>query len=106
MCGSCRNSVRGVVGTMNAARSRPDWLAKNQSGRKQAQSRVRTPGFMRTQWCKVWHLDAIIKAVIRVWKGVVDYTPSIHTCPIKRPPLCKKWLTKLDWNSSVCPDTF
>ena len=46
--GSCRESVRGVVGTMNAARSRPDWLATVQSGRKQAQSRVCTPGFMRT----------------------------------------------------------
>ena len=37
--------VRGVVGTMNAARSRPDWLATVQSGRKQVQSRVCTPGF-------------------------------------------------------------
>ena len=43
--GSGRESVRGVVGTMNAARSRPDWLATVQSGRKQAQSRVCTPGF-------------------------------------------------------------
>ena len=43
--GSCRDSVRGVVGTMNAARSRPDWLATVQSGHKQAQSRVCTPGF-------------------------------------------------------------
>ena len=43
--GSCRESVRGVVGTMNAARSRPDLLAAVQSGRKQAQSRVCTPGF-------------------------------------------------------------
>ena len=42
--GSCRESVHGVVGTMNAARSRPDWLATVQSGRKQAQSRVCTPG--------------------------------------------------------------
>ena len=30
---------------MNAARSRPDWLATVQSGRNQAQSRVCTPGF-------------------------------------------------------------
>ena len=43
--GSCRESARGVVGTMNAARSRPDLLATVQSGRKQAQSRVCTPGF-------------------------------------------------------------
>ena len=43
--GSCRESVRGVVGTMNAARSRHDWLATVQSGRKQTQSRVCTPGF-------------------------------------------------------------
>ena len=42
--GSCRESARGVVGTMNAARSRPDLLATVQSGRKQAQSRVCTPG--------------------------------------------------------------
>ena len=35
-----RDGVRGVVGTMNAAQSRPDWLATVQSGRKQAQSRV------------------------------------------------------------------
>ena len=47
---SCIESVarcgsgRGVVGTMNAARSRPDWLATVQSGRKQVQSRVCTPG--------------------------------------------------------------
>ena len=34
------------VGTMYAARSRPDWLATVQSGRKQVQSRVCTPGFM------------------------------------------------------------
>ena len=40
--GSCRDSVRGVVGTMNAAWSRPDWLATVQSSRKQAQSRVCT----------------------------------------------------------------
>ena len=44
-CGSGRDNVRGVVGTMNAARSRPDWLATVQSGRKQVQSRVCTPGF-------------------------------------------------------------
>ena len=44
-CGSGRDNVRGVVETMNAARSRPDWLATVQSGRKQVQSRVCTPGF-------------------------------------------------------------
>ena len=43
--GSCRESVRVLIGTMNAARSRPGWLATVQSGRKQAQSRVCTPGF-------------------------------------------------------------
>ena len=42
--GSCRESARGVVGTMNAARSRSDLLATVQSGRKQAQSRACTPG--------------------------------------------------------------
>ena len=42
--GLCRESVRGVVGTMNAARSRPDWLATVQSASEQAQSRVCTPG--------------------------------------------------------------
>ena len=42
---SCRQSVglHGVVGTMNAARSRPDCLATVQSGRKQGQSRVCSP---------------------------------------------------------------
>ena len=43
--GSGRDSVRGSVGAMNAELSRPDWLATVQSGRKQAQSRVCTPGF-------------------------------------------------------------
>ena len=38
-------SGRGSVGAMNAELSRPDWLATVQSGRKQAQSRVCTPGF-------------------------------------------------------------
>ena len=42
--GSCRDSVRGVVETMSAELSRPDLLATVQSGRKQAQSRVCTPG--------------------------------------------------------------
>ena len=37
-CGSGRDNVRGVVGAMNAARSRPDWLATIQLGRKQVQS--------------------------------------------------------------------
>ena len=45
--GSCHESVCGVVGPMNAARSRPDWLATVQSGRKQAQSRVCAPGFTK-----------------------------------------------------------
>ena len=44
--GSCRESALGIVGTMNAALSRPDLLATVQSGRKQAQSRVCTPGLM------------------------------------------------------------
>ena len=43
--GSGRDSVRGSVGAMNAKLSRPDGLATVQSGRKQAQSRVCTPGF-------------------------------------------------------------
>ena len=43
--GSGRDSVRGSVGSMNAELSRPDGLATVQSGRKQAQSRVCTPGF-------------------------------------------------------------
>ena len=33
---SCRDSVRGSVGAMNAKLSRPDLLATVQSGRKQA----------------------------------------------------------------------
>ena len=43
--GSGRDSVRGSVGAMNANLSRPDGLATVQSGRKQALSRVCTPGF-------------------------------------------------------------
>ena len=30
---------------------------------------------------------------------------SFHSFQIKRPPLLKRWVTKLDWNSSVCPDS-
>ena len=41
--GSGRDSVRGLVGAMDAELSRPDWLATVQSGRKQVQSRVCTP---------------------------------------------------------------
>ena len=43
-CGSGRDSVRGSVGAMNVELWRPDGLATVQSGRKQAQSRVCTPG--------------------------------------------------------------
>ena len=43
MSGSGRDSVRGLVGAMDAELSRPDWLATVQSGRKQVQSRVCTP---------------------------------------------------------------
>ena len=43
--GSGRDSVRGLVGAMDAELSRPDWLATVQSGRKQVQSRVCTPSF-------------------------------------------------------------
>ena len=53
--GSCRDSVRGVVGTMNAAWSRPDWLAIVQSARKQAQLRVCTPGFKSSNSCNIFH---------------------------------------------------
>ena len=42
--GSGRDSVRGSVGAKNAKLSRPDGLATVQSGRKQAQSRICTPG--------------------------------------------------------------
>ena len=45
--GSGRDSVRGLVGAMDAELSQPDWLATVQSGRKQVQSRVCTPGFTR-----------------------------------------------------------
>ena len=44
--GSGRDSVRGLVGAMDAELSRPDWLATVQSGRKQVQSRVCTPSFL------------------------------------------------------------
>ena len=43
--GSGRDSEHSSVGAMNAELSRPDWLATVKSGRKQAQSRVCTPGF-------------------------------------------------------------
>ena len=55
--GSCRESVRGVFGTMKAAWSRPDWPATVQSGRKQAQSLVCTPGFTQSFYINVaFHL--------------------------------------------------
>ena len=44
--GSGRDSVRGLVGAMDAELSRPDWIATVQSGRKQVQSRVCTPSLM------------------------------------------------------------
>ena len=47
--GSGRDSVRGLVGAIDAELSRPDWLATVQSGRKQVQSRVCTPSFRRGQ---------------------------------------------------------
>ena len=53
--GSGRDSVRGVVGTMNAAWSRSDWLETVQSARKQAQSRVCTPGLTL---CRMLLVDA------------------------------------------------
>ena len=46
--GSGRDSVRGLVGAMDAELSRPDWLATVQSGRKQVQSRVCTPSLRQT----------------------------------------------------------
>ena len=45
--GSCRESVRGSVGAMNAELSRPDGHATVQSGRKQTQSRICTPGLRK-----------------------------------------------------------
>ena len=54
--GSGRDSVRGSVGAMNAELSRPDWLATVQSGRKQAQSRVCTPGLIRLRICELCHI--------------------------------------------------
>ena len=51
--GSGRDSVRGLVGAMDAELSRPDWLATVQSGRKQVQSRVCTPSLSQrmARWC-------------------------------------------------------
>ena len=46
--GSGRDSIRGLVGAMDAELSRPDWLATVQSGRKQVQSRVCTPSLIGT----------------------------------------------------------
>ena len=65
-------SGRGVVGTMNAARSRPDWLATVQSGRKQVQSRVCTPGFIHTVNQTIKHKHAYTRA----HKHIIFSTPS------------------------------
>ena len=80
-CGSGRDNVRGVVGTMNAARSRPDWLATVQSGRKQVQSRVCTPGLTHI------HVNNTIMSAIKIYSndslGIVmwDHRPGVlcHT---------------------------
>ena len=64
-CGSGRDNVRGVVGTMNAARSRPVWLATVQSGRKQVQSRVCTPGYTRWRVFTVGDVTSAPKTALR-----------------------------------------
>ena len=51
------------------------------------------------QWCSVRQLDATIKSPIRVWKGVIEYTPSILDCSSGS-------IQELDWNSSACPGSF
>ena len=51
--GSGRDNVRGSVGAMNAELSRPDLLATVQLVRKQASSRVCTPGLKVTETISV-----------------------------------------------------
>ena len=113
--GSCRReSVRGVVGTMNAAWSRPDWLATVQSGRKQVQSRVCTPGLripvlqykfikgtfmshecIRDQYLLNFSADVVVMAIPPTVVSPYDYlcdriatvniTASFHSChPVRR----------------------
>ena len=64
--GSCRESVRGVVGTMNAARSRPDWLATVQSGRKQAYTNTIPVlgGFFDVQFRSLGFIQSLINIVL------------------------------------------
>ena len=62
--GSGRDSVRGLVGAMDAELSRPDWLATVQSGRKQVQSRVCTPSFTDACLNTRWHHGAYTSAVL------------------------------------------
>ena len=59
---------------MNAARSRPDWLATVQSGRKQAQSRVCTPGFSVTPF----HLQLIITCPLLLNKRIRLTALALH----------------------------
>ena len=70
--GSGRDSVRGSVGAMNAELSRPDWLATVQSGRKQAQSRVCTPGLTSFEVCE-----------LNVWPGTECVYVCACVCAIK-----------------------
>ena len=81
--GSGRDSVRGSVGAMNAKLSRPDGLATVQSGRKQAQSRVCTPGFRPT--CR---MRLLIRNSLSIqYNRQLSVKPGVHTndfAPIHR----------------------
>ena len=69
--GSGRDSVRGLVGAMDAELSRPDWLATVQSGRKQVQSRVCTPSFSRFS-CLILVMVPNTRTVIYSWGVVLE----------------------------------
>ena len=80
-------SGRGVVGTMNAARSRPDWLATVQSGRKQVQSRVCTPGF-RMNRCYIKRTFFMLRLYEAIRSTVLDRLRHTIVHWINQPIIC------------------
>ena len=78
--GSGRDSVRGLVGAMDAELSRPDWVATLQSGRKQVQSRVCTPSFMQTKFL----INTCVTALI----SIIDISVCYAVMEKKYYPIC------------------
>ena len=73
--GSGRDSVRGLVGAMDDELSRPDWLATVQSGRKQVQSRVCTPGLKERRGMAI---DALVRQLLKKINSVSSiYGPAL-----------------------------